>query len=136
LSDELRDTNEEIIEVTPFQEQLVDTLEFYSSDNQISLMEVIEKAGGLKGPFIQLNYWKALSNSKIELIEYEKLSILADIEDASELLKINRNKLIDYVYENMIETGTVEKAVFKNMMVQAIRTQKEIQMEIQKILDE
>jgi hypothetical protein len=30
----------------------------------------------------------------------------------------------------------VEKAVFKNMMVQAIRTQKEIQMEIQKILDE
>ena len=82
LKKEFRDTDEEITKKLPYQKVLLDTLEVYKNDETISLLEVVEKANGVNGPNIKLNYWKALSNSKIELLEYNRLSILADIEKA------------------------------------------------------
>ncbi|MDW5290710.1 hypothetical protein [Formosa sp. PL04] len=32
-------------------------------------------------PTIKINSWKAISNSKIELMEYDKVSTLANIEE-------------------------------------------------------
>ncbi|MEO1054795.1 MAG: hypothetical protein AAFX87_29450, partial [Bacteroidota bacterium] len=136
LKKELRDTDNEITVKTPFQKVLVDSLDFYSNNETMPLIEVIEKAGGVNGPFIKLNYWNALSNSKIELIEYDKLSILADIEEGNELLKYKRNKLLDFIYSNLTETGKKEKVVLKIMMVELINTQREVQKDILKILNE
>jgi len=136
LKKELIETNKEITEKLPYQKQLVDSLEEYSDNEVITLLEVIEKAGGVKGPFIKLNYWKALSSSKIELIEYDKLSILADIEESKELLKYNRDQVINFVYSNMNETSKKEKAMLKIMTSQSIRIQMQIQKDIQKILNE
>ncbi|MBQ0737252.1 DUF6090 family protein [Aquimarina celericrescens] len=136
LKKELGDTSKEITVRTPYQKILLDSLEFYSNNETIALLDVIEKAGGINGPLIKLNYWNALSNSKIELIKYNKLSILADIEEGNELLKYKRNKLVDFVYSNLTETGKKEKVILKIMMEELIRTQIEIQKDIQKILNE
>ncbi|MFD0861480.1 hypothetical protein ACFQ1M_04625 [Sungkyunkwania multivorans] len=136
LKKELRDTNNEITKKTPYQQVLVDSLDFYSDNETMTLLEVIEKAGGINGPFIRLNYWNALSNSKIELIAYDKLSILADIEEGNELLKYKRNKLVDFVYSNLTEKGKKEKVILKIMMLELMNTQKEVQKDILKILKE
>jgi len=136
LKKELKETDIEIIEKTPKQKTLVDTLEFYSKNETIPLIEVIEKAGGVNGPLIKLNYWKALSNSKIELLEYDKLSILADIEEGNELLKYKRNKIIDFIYSNLTETSKKEKMLLKIMMLELINTQRNVQNDIKKILNE
>ncbi len=136
LVKELRDTNKEIIEKIPYQKALIDTLQSYSNNETLSLLMVIEKAGGVKGPRIKLNYWNALSNSKIELIEYEKLSVLAEIEEGNELLKYKQNKLLDFIYSNLTETSKKEKIILKIMMEELITTQISIQKDIQKILNE
>ena len=136
LVKEFGDTNKEITEKIPYQKTLVDTLEFYSNNEILPLLNVIEKAGGVNGPRIKLNYWRALSNSKIELIEYDKLSILTDIEEGNELLKYKQNKLLDFIYSNLTETGKKEKVLLKLMMEELMRTQKSVQKDIQKILNE
>ncbi len=135
LVKEFGDTDKEITEKTPYQKALVDTLNFYSNNETLPLLTVIKKAGGVNGPRIKLNYWNALSNSKIELIEYDKLSILTDIEEGNELLKYKQNKLLDFIYSNLTETGKKEKFLLKLMMEELIRTQKSVQKDIQKILN-
>ncbi|MDH7447809.1 hypothetical protein [Aquimarina sp. 2201CG14-23] len=136
LKKEFDETNKEINDKTPYQKTLVDSLDFYSNNETLTLIEVIIKAGGINGPRIKLNYWKALSNSKIELIDYDKLSILADIEDGNELLMYKRNKIIDFVYANLTETGTKEKRILKLMMEELLRTQISVQEDVLKILNE
>ena len=44
------------------------------------------KFNGIYMPIIKTNSWNAIANSKIELIEYEKLSGLSDIEERKENL--------------------------------------------------
>lgn len=136
LVKEFGDTDKEITEKIPYQIALVDTLNLYSDNEILPLLTVIEKAGGVNGPRIKLNYWNALSNSKIELIEYDKLSILTDIEEGNELLKYKQNKLLDFIYSNLTETGKKEKILLKLMMEELIRTQVSVQKDIQKILNE
>ncbi len=136
LVKEFKDTDKEITEKIPYQRALVDSLDFYSNNETLSLLVVIEKAGGVNGPRIKLNYWNALSNSKIELVEYDKLSILTDIEEGNELLKYKLNKLLDFIYSNLTETGKKEKVILKLMMEELIRTQISVQKDIQKILNE
>ena len=136
LKKELSDTNKEMIKKRPSQKKLVDTLDFYSKNNTISLLQVISKAGGINGPLIKLNYWNALSNSKIELISYEKLAILTEIEEGKSLLKYKRNKLIDFIYSNMTKTTKEEKIVLKIMILELMNTEKQVQKNIQKILNE
>jgi len=57
---------------------LIDTLEFYSNDDKISLVNTVIKGNGLNYPSIKMNSWKAISNSRIELLDYDKMSDLAN----------------------------------------------------------
>ena len=134
LKQELSDTDKEITLKTPNQKVLLDTLDAYADNNSLTLIEVIEKGGGVNGPNIKLNYWKAISNSKIELIDYKKLSLLADLEEGNELLNYKRNKLIDFIYANLTKTGQEEKVIMRIMMEEMVRTQLGIQEDIQKFL--
>ena len=136
LKKEFTETDQEITDKKPLQKRLVDTLAVYSSNETFPLMKVIEKGGGLNGPLIKLNYWKALSNSKIELLAYDKLTILADIEEMNEVLKYKRNKLLDFTYANLSETGSQQKLLMRMMMIEMLKTQNAIQGRIQQILDE
>ena len=136
LKKQLEETDKEITDKIPFQEALQDTIETYIMQNDVSIIEIIEKAGGVKGPIIKLNYWKALSNSKIELLEYDKLSVLADIEEGNELLKFKRNKLLEFIYSNMTENEKNKKIKFKYMVIELIVTEKNVQADIRKILTE
>ena len=136
LKKEFQDTNKEIIDKTPYQNILLDTLEFYLKNEDLTLIDILGKAGGLKGPRIRLNYWKSISDSKLELMSYEKLSILADIEDGSELLTYKRNKLLDFIYENLTVTGSKEKMILKLMLEELVRTQRSVQKDILKILND
>ena len=136
LKKEFAETDQEITDKEPMQRRLVDSLAVYANNETLPLITVIENAGGVAGPLVKLNYWKALSGSKIELLDYDELSILADIEEGNELLKYKRNKILDFVYLNMTETGSKEKVLFRMMMLEMINTQRMIQTEMRKLLDE
>ena len=133
IDKELGETNEDIIDKIAIQKSLVDTVDFYKKDDKISILNIVMKAAGIHIPSIKINSWKAISNSKIELMEYDKVSTLANIEEQKELLKIKSINLMNFIYPNIKETGIDKKELLKLMMLDIISTEETIQKQIKGI---
>lgn len=136
LNKELAETTEDIIDKIAIQKSLVDTIDFYKKDDKISIFDVVMKVDGIHIPLIKINSWKAISNSKIELMEYDKVSTLANIEEQKELLKIKSQNLMNFIYPNIKETGIDKKELLKLMMSDIISTEITIQKQIEGIISE
>ena len=85
-------------------------------------------------PKIRINSWKAISNTKIELMSYEKVSALANIEEQKKILNTKIENLMNFIYSNTKETGIDKKQLLKLMMQDIISTEKTIQNEINRII--
>ncbi len=136
INKELTETNNDIIEKLALQTTLIDTLDFYNKNNKISLFDIMMKVNGVSVPSIKISSWKSISNSKIELMEYDKISSLSNIEEQKELLKIKGNNLMNFAYSNIKETGIDKKELFKLMIQDIISTEIGIQEEIKGIISE
>jgi hypothetical protein len=93
INKELTETNNDIIDKLAIQERLIDTLDFYKKNSETSIIDIMMKVNGVSVPSIKISSWKAISNSKIELMEYDKISSLSNIEEQKELLTIKSNNL-------------------------------------------
>ena len=133
IDKELGETTEDIIDKIAIQKSLIDSIDFYKKDDKVSILNIVMKATGIHIPSIKINSWKAISNSKIELMEYNKVSTLANIEEQKELLKIKSINLMNFIYPNIKETGTDKKELFKLMMLDIISTEETIQKQIEVI---
>jgi hypothetical protein len=135
INKELTETNEDIIDKISIQKSFIDTLDFYLKDNKISLLDITIKTNGIYIPVIKINSWKAISNSKIELMEYDKISTLANIEEQKEILKMKAEKLANFFYSNTEETGEDKKEFMKIMMLDIINTEIPLQKGIESIIN-
>lgn len=134
INKELKETSEDITYNLAIQKSLIDTLDFYLQDNNISLLEITIKSQGIYMPTIKINSFKSLSNSKIELIEYHKISAFSNIEEQKEILKTKSERLVGFVYSNTKETGKDKKEFMKILMLDIINTEIAIQKRIQHIV--
>lgn len=85
IENELVESKKDIELTLPKQIALIDTVETYLNNESISLIEIILKGNGLQQPDIKTNSWRSLANSRIELLEYSKISALSDIEERKEI---------------------------------------------------
>jgi len=131
---ELKEANDEIKNKIPIQKSLIDTLDVYINNDKMSLFNTIIKTNGLNFPSIKLNSWKAISNSRIELLDYDKISDMANIEEQKDILKMKIDKLMELIYPNMFETGKDKKLILKIMMLDIIQTEQSLQKEIDQII--
>ena len=131
---ELAETNEDIIHKMTLQNSLIDTLNVYKKDNKISLYDIARKVNGINMPIIKMSSWKAISSSKIELMDYEKISSLSNIEDQKELLRLKNESLMTFIYPNINDTGIGAKELLILRMNDIINTELVIQNEIEKII--
>ena len=121
IDKELAETNEDITEKLTKQEILIDSLAYYKDNEDYTIDRIIRSAGGIYIPSIKINSWKAIAGSKIELMDYEKLSLLADIEEQKDLLRMKAQKLMDFIYANYRE-NTFEKKEFMMIMIREIKS--------------
>ncbi|MDT0676588.1 hypothetical protein [Autumnicola musiva] len=133
IDKELNETNEDIIDNIEIQKSLIDTLDFYEKNSKISILIAVKKAKGIHMPKIKINSWKAISNTKIELMSYNKVSALANIEEQKEILNTKIENLMKFIYSNTKETGIDKKQLLKLMMQDIISTEKTVQNEIYRI---
>ncbi len=131
INNELKDSKEDIIEKIPIQENLIDSLELYSKNQNINLADIVKKSRGIYIPQIKINAWKSVSNNKIDLIEYQKLTTLSNIEEMKELLNKKTDFLMNFLYSNMNETDENTKQTFKMLILDIIQTEKTIQKNIE-----
>jgi len=128
IKSELKDTSEELKYNIPLQLKLVDTLEYYSNDTNLSLLDItILKVKGIYLPQIKTNAWKSISNSKIDLIDYNQITTLSNISDQNEILKSKSNFLMNYIYSNFYEKDSTKKETLKIIILDIIQTEKTIQ---------
>jgi len=131
---ELEESRKDIIIKIPKQQMLIDSIGKYLNDETISLFEIIKKANGIHGPQIKNYSWKAIANSKIELIEFEKLSELSEIDESKEGLKLKMEKLIGFVNANLKTTDQEKKEIFKLLCQDILDATKYAQSEIEEFL--
>lgn len=135
IQKELVETDDDITKKLEQQHSLMDTIRFYAGNDQITIDQILKKADGIYVPSIRLNAWKAIANSKIELLDYDRISTLADIETQKELIDLKAQKLIDFVYENYGET-TEDKKIFMSIILnEVINTEISLQQDVQKMIE-
>lgn len=133
INNELNETNKDISTTLIKQKTFIDTLDFYYENEKISLLDIVKKANGIYMPSIKINSWKAISNSKIELLEYDKISALSNIEDLKDILNMKIEKFGNFLYSNTKITETDEKEILKLLMLDIMGTEKVIQERIENI---
>lgn len=133
IESELVETEKDIELRITSQNSLIDTLEFYSEED-ISLNEIMGKTNGVTIPTIRLHSWKALSNSKIELLNYDDLSNLVNIEEDKELLKEKSKYMMNFLYNNITKKDQHNKFILHGLMMDLINTEDSILMDIQELI--
>ncbi|GEM51767.1 hypothetical protein HX001_14765 [Empedobacter brevis] len=125
IHSELDETKKNINEIIPLQKLLIDSLDFYTDDKKIDIADILlKKSKGIHIATIKTNAWKTLSNSKIELIDYKKVTTLTDIEEQKDILKTKSDYLGQFVYSNLNETDKNKKEVLKIILLDIIQTEK------------
>lgn len=133
IKKELSDTKVDIEKTILKQKTLIDTLNFYSKNKELSILSLTLKVDGIKIPTVKINSWKAISSSKIELFDYGNLSNLANIEEKKDHLTEKGNYLMDFLYSNISDTSKNKKFVLKMLMLDIINTENSILQEIKQI---
>jgi len=105
------------------QRSLIDTLVVYLEDESLNLQNIMNKTNGISLPKIRIHSWKALANSKIELIDYESLSTLANIEDEKNILQDKSKYLMNFLYTNIGESTRYSKAVLVGLVNDILGTE-------------
>lgn len=135
LNEELIESRADIIEAIPKQQILLDSLQRYLYDETVTLSDIIEKARGIHGPVIKNYSWKAISSLRIELVEYEKLSALIELDESKESLELKFEKVLDFILNNLKETSPDKKEIFMIMISEIMSTEKYLQLEIEELIE-
>lgn len=135
IEKELKESSLDIERIIPKQQASVDTIDLYLNKDEISLYDIIEKINGIHAPTIKTNAWNAIASSKIELIEYGKLSALARIEERKENLILRNEKQLDFLFQNIETNDKRKKEIFRMALLDIINAEKELKFEIQEILE-
>lgn len=134
IENELEESLTKIAQVIPKQLASVDTLDYYMNNDKVTLYEIIMKSNGIHMPFVKTNSWNSIVNSKIELIEYEKLSDLSDIEELKKNLAQRTEKQMDFIFQNFEKADRNKKVIVRMMMTDIIGAEKDIQGKIEEFI--
>ena len=134
IDKELEESAKDIERVIPMQMKSVDSINKYSTNDKFSIYDIITRSNGVNAPTIKTNAWNAIANSKIELIAYDKLSALADIEESKENLRWRLEKQMDFMLQNMEQTDKSKKVMLMMIISDMINAEKELLAEIEELL--
>ncbi len=131
IKHELSETKKDIEIKIPKQEKLLNNLKKHVDDESMSLLQIVEKSDGLYVPLIRTNSWIAFANNKIELMEYQTLSTLNDIEEGKGIFRSKLDYILKYFYSNLNQTSKEKKEQFIIILSDLMNTQRQIKSSIE-----
>ncbi len=116
ISQEFKENQQDLTSSIQRHEVLLDTIAEYIEDEGVSIGELIGKVNGVSGVNIKNTAWKAIVGARIELVEYEKISLLTDIDQENENMSIKLEKLLDMVLPRLGSSTYIDKELFRIMI--------------------
>lgn len=135
ITEELKESNLDLLENIPKQQRLADSLRANLNNETLSIFDIVRKADGIYAPRIRNYSWKALSNSRIELVEFDKLSLLSQLDDSKSNIEYKQEKIMDFLLENLKNTTAAKKEILMLMVIEIVSTENYLQKEIEKELE-
>jgi hypothetical protein len=124
INNELKESKEDIKTTIPQQQALIDSLEYYADNKNVTILDIVKKSNGVFIPQVKINGWKSVSNTKIDLINYEKVASLSNIEALKETLNNKSEFLMSFMYSNINQTDKNIKQTSKMILLDIIQTEK------------
>ena len=128
---ELAESKADILLSIPQQKALLDSLDFYLNDESVSLMDIVRRSEGIKFATVKSNSWRAIASSKIELIDFNQLTSLSDIDEGKDELRFKNEKVIDFLYDHARETSREAKEFFQLIVQDIVWTEERLQEQIE-----
>jgi len=125
IEKELEENKAELLSTINEHRQLIDTLNYYQG-KEVTIGEIINRVEGIRGVSVKNNAWKALMHTRIELLDHEKISILTDIDEEKQDMKLRLEKLLDFIYEKLDSTKLIDQQLFKIIIVDLLHVELEM----------
>jgi len=126
MSVELNANLEEINSTLAKQDTIMDILWDNIDNTEMTLGDILSEAEGLQVASIKNIAWQAILNKKIQLIDYEIVSNLADIDESDEVLNMQITKLIDYLYTYSDKSDYKSKETFDVILEDLMYTEEQL----------
>lgn len=109
IQKEMEANKKSLESVLPKQDTLLDSILYYLEDEKISISNILIACKGLQIPSIKNSAWRSFLNNKIELIDYETISMLSSVDEGRAIMDLKFNKLLDFLYEHTSATTQYRK---------------------------
>ncbi len=116
----------EIEQVMPKQKKLLESIGQNLDDNGITILEILSKAQGFKIPSLKNTSSQSLINSKPELVDYEIIRILADLEGEQKTFENKISYATSFLYQNLNADEKDEKIIFKVLLTDIIDSENQL----------
>lgn len=126
ISLEMEENVAELQDVIPLHQQLMDTIEHYLHDSDMTISEILYNVGGVKGVNIKNTSWQSFLNPYIQLVDYEIISILTDIEESKQHMSQQTASLMTLVYPNVESTEASQKKALRILIGDLFNTEQQL----------
>lgn len=127
LNQEMIQNKGRIDRVIKRHEAVIDSLEKYESDTQATIAEILSNAGGFQAATISNTSWNAFLNSRIELIDFETMSQLSEIEHGVKLYNLKLEQLMSLASSLSESSNTKDKRVILIQIKNILNSEEGIQ---------
>lgn len=112
IEEEIKLNKTDMNRIVQRHKETMDSIAMHINNDKISLRQIIEKSRGFQIAELKNIGIRFFISNKAELIDYEIISSLSEIEFLSEAVKMKTERLLNYLYDNMESTNESAKYKF------------------------
>ncbi|MBK6947014.1 MAG: hypothetical protein IPH16_02075 [Haliscomenobacter sp.] len=112
IEEEIKLNKTDMHRIVQRHKETIDAVAMHLNNDKISLRQIIENSRGFQIAELKNIGIRFFISNKAELIDYEIISSLSEIEFLSEAVKMKTERLLNYLYDNMENTNEPAKNKF------------------------
>ncbi|MEM7372377.1 MAG: hypothetical protein AAF587_27405 [Bacteroidota bacterium] len=112
IEEEISLNQTDIRSIVQKHENTLDTIAIYVDDDHMSLEQIIKRVSGFQVAELKNIGLRFFISDKAELIDYETISMLSEIEFHSETVKTKTQNLVNHLYNKLDSTNKSDKHKF------------------------